>query len=295
MKKIIHLLVFFIVVLISCSKDKKVEVEPKPISCFSFTEPYIIDGLNGVEYLTPAVFSNCSENSTSYLWDFGDGYISHEPEAEHKYIDQGEYIVSLTAKNSNGSSILIDTLYVNWLSVDKPNIYIYPKERIDICVELSFPQGGHVIKSIPTINNNIWCVNVNPTGRINNTYDYLFFESIQPNIWQHEKGWCVSVDSLEDFFRFNMECYNFKDNEIFDFVEYWIPRLKDYKYYKIYPQTNDIIKNVIELNFSIQPDNVNRLYYAIMGSNEYEEMSIPLIKEINRNGFTVVEWGCIIY
>ena len=66
--------------------------------------------------------------------------------------------------------MLIDTLYVGWLQVDKPNIYLYPNSNIDLCVELNFPKGGRVVKSIPAIDNNSWCVHVDPTGKIDNNY-----------------------------------------------------------------------------------------------------------------------------
>ncbi len=88
-----------------------------------------------------------------------------------------------------------------------------------------------------------------------------------------------------------MLSYNFTQREITDFIEHWIPILNDYDYYYIYPQTNSLIKNVIELNFSIQPDHVGRLYYGIIGANVYQEIPEALIESFNRDGFTVIEWG----
>jgi PKD repeat protein len=44
-------------------------------------------------------FNNHSRYGTSYLWDFGDGSTSIEPNPLHTYSTDGTYIVSLTAKN----------------------------------------------------------------------------------------------------------------------------------------------------------------------------------------------------
>ena len=51
--------------------------------------------------------------------------------------------------------------------------------------------------------------------------------------------------------------------EINDFIEYWIPKFNDFKYYCIYPQNSDIINSVIEINFSHEPDNLLRLFYVV--------------------------------
>lgn len=274
--------------MISCNKE---EVKLDPLACFTFTEAGIItDDELGIIY-TPAVFSNCSENASSYLWDFGDDSLSTDFEPTHTYFDDGKYIVSLMASNNSTSDLFIDTLNVEWQQVDKPNIYIYPDSTINLCVSLKFPQGGRVTNSIPAINKNEWCVKVDSNGKINNLYDFLFYESIQPDIWQIEKGWCISTNLLEDFFMTNMQDYNFNDKEIADFLDHWIPILNEYEYYKIYPQTSEIIETVIELGFSSQPNNVWRLFYGVIGCNEFEEIPVPEIEVMNRNGFTVIEWG----
>lgn len=289
MKKSISLIIISIAIIMSCEKEEEVKQEPS--ACFTFTEAHIFtDSIRETTY-TPASFSNCSENSTEYLWDFGDGTTSKDFEPVHQYMNDGEFIVSLEVSNNNGSDTYIDTLYVNWISVDKPNIYIYPINTIDLSVKLNFPQGGRILTSIPKINNNNWFVNIDSTGKIDQSYDYLFYESIQPDIWQYRTGWCIKEDSLEKFFITNMQTYNFNEKEISDFIEHWIPLLHGFEYYEIYPQTNTIIENVIEINFSIQPDNFGRLYYGIIGRNDFKEIPEATIEMIKRVGFTIVEWG----
>ncbi len=182
----------------------------------------------------------------------------------------------------------------NSSTADKPNIYIYPNEKIQLTVKLDFPMGGKIVKSIPEYGTG-WNVLVDTTGLMDNTYSYLFYESIQPDIWQRNYGWSIETDDLDLFFRNNLTEYGFKGGEIEDFVDYWIPRLKYSPYYLIYPQTKNLIDNVIKFDFSQQPDNLLRLFYLIKGSNQLQESLIePKIDNFKREGYVVTEWGVIL-
>ncbi|WP_460686973.1 hypothetical protein [Niabella aquatica] len=180
------------------------------------------------------------------------------------------------------------------IRVYKPNIYLYPLEETALHVGLSFPLGGSVVVSIPQYNNG-WSVNVAPSGRIDDKYDYLFYESDQPDKWQKKTGWVVKRDSLEHFFEADMKACLFRDNEIKDFVDYWIPRLKDAPYYAIYPQEKPVIERLIQLHFSEQPDNVLRLFYVVKALNKPVQLK-PHDKTtpVSREGFNVAEWGVIL-
>lgn len=176
----------------------------------------------------------------------------------------------------------------------KPNIYIYPVRNTILNVTLKFPKGGHVIKSIPEYNTG-WNINVSSFGVINNEYNYLFYESTQPDGWQKEKGWVVPKAQLPYFFQENMKAFGFNDKEIADFTEYWIPRLTDKKYYAIYPQVNEGINKLIQVNFSQTPDNVLRVFYFIKGINDNQIIEKYNINStFKRTGFHVAEWGVVM-
>jgi len=178
--------------------------------------------------------------------------------------------------------------------VYKPNIYIYPNEVIDLTLKITFPMGGKIVTSIPEYGSG-WSFVVDTSGLIDNTYSYLFYESIQPDVWQRNYGWCIKTDTLEIFIRQNMSEYGFNDKEINDFIEYWIPRLNDYPYYSLYPQTNCIIDDVVQLEFSKQPENILRLFYSIHGRNSFlDKLKAPTIDKFIREGYFVTEWGVIL-
>jgi hypothetical protein len=178
--------------------------------------------------------------------------------------------------------------------VYKPNIYFFPKQAIQLDVKLEFPLGGEVIKSEPKYQSG-WNVKIDASGLIDDQYDYLFYESFQPDVWQHEQGWCIKQENLKGFFETNLAEYGFGEKEINDFTDYWIPKLNKSNFYFIYPQTKIIIDKAIKLSISIKPDHILRLYYVIKESKEPDStIKAPVIEEFSREGFYITEWGVIL-
>jgi len=180
--------------------------------------------------------------------------------------------------------------------VYKPNIYIYPEEKSQLTINLNFPMGGMIVKSIPEYGKG-WNINVDTNGLINDKFNYLFYESKQPDIWQESEGWIIKRTDLTKFFNENMSGYGFRGNEILDFTDYWIPRLSGSELYAIYPQDATVINKVIEFEFSKEPDELLRLFYVIKEVNILDD--ILLVKPGNaklfdRNGYFVTEWGVIL-
>jgi len=139
--------------------------------------------------------------------------------------------------------------------------------------------------------------NSGSTWTVNSAYDFLFYESEQPDVWQMDKGWIIRKTESERFFTENLSKYGFNGREIKDFIDYWIPRLKDYEYYEIYPQGKNIIDTVIALEFSETPDAVLRLFYLIKGTNSATNSNIITPADniqFKRTGFCVTEWGVIL-
>jgi PKD repeat protein len=260
-----------------CKKDDSDDV----IACFSYSSTEITAN----EYQ----FKNCSENAESFLWDFGDGKSSNEKDPKHTFEGPHPFSVTLVAINGRKKDTIIKQI-PSEIMVLKPNIYIYPLSPISLSVNITFPLGGSVTKSIPEYNNG-WTVSIENNGLINNELNYLFYESKQPDLFQVKKGWCVAKADLKTFFKGNMGLYHFSNSEITDFVEYWIPKLTEYNYYLIYPQTNEDIDKTIQLIFSTKPNHVNRLFYGVTGINENTKIEEPAIVDFKRDGFFVMEWG----
>jgi hypothetical protein len=183
---------------------------------------------------------------------------------------------------------------ISYVVVRKPNIYLYPVTTRMISVKLEFPSGGSVIQSQPLYFGG-WTVNVEPSGKINGQYDYLFYESNTPDMFQYSAGWIVAQDSLTSFFSNNLLSVGFNQRETKDFLDYWIPLLKTHAYYFIYPQFNRDIEQVIRIKVSDTPDALLRLFYVIKGANSIKiSLPTPLVPKFERKGFVVTEWGVIL-
>lgn len=177
----------------------------------------------------------------------------------------------------------------------KPNIYLYPEEEMNLIVGLSFPKGGRILKSIPIHHKDKkWQVRVKPDGKINNRYDFLFYESMQPDKWQRKSGWLVKRDTLKAFFEHNMKAYGFNQKEISDFTDYWKSRLIE-EYYLVYPQENKEVNRLIKLTTSVPADHVLRLQYFITKASEKSKIKTHKIpKKFERESFYICEWGVLM-
>lgn len=183
-----------------------------------------------------------------------------------------------------------------YASVDrKPNIYIYPVKTTCMNVSLQFPKGGTVIESIPPYGNGWKDLIVDPNGNIEGIYSYLYYEAAVDDHWQYDQGWLIAQKDLKVFFRCCMLDYGFSAHEIHDFIVYWIPRLSEHAYYEIYPQTRDIMDEIMPLTLSVEPDHILRVSFVLKGRhNKLKIMRRPVVNPFEREGFVVTEWGVVL-
>lgn len=178
-------------------------------------------------------------------------------------------------------------------NIRKPNIYFYPEHPIELDISITFPFGGVLLESIPDYEDG-WHVYIDTNGLIDEVFSYIFYECRVPIKFQKEEGWIIKRDNLSAFFQENMRQYGFNAQEIKDFIDYWIPILVNSEQYLIYPQTEEEISPYIQLNFTIEPQTILRLYYKIEAYNRIDLSLIqPEIETTLRQGFTIAEWGVI--
>ncbi len=176
----------------------------------------------------------------------------------------------------------------------KPILYIYPQETLELDIALDFPNGGKILESIPEYKN-LWKVQVQPNGKINNQFDYIYYECKFPDLTQRKFGWVVPKSNIENFFVSNLSQSGFSKKEINDFIEYWVPLLTNFEYYEIYPQYKKKINEMVKVIFSKEPDNFYKLLYVIKGTNNNKiKLKEPVIESAIRKGYFAVEWGVIL-
>ena len=78
-----------------------ITVLDEPVAGFNFN----VDG-NTINFV------NTSQNADSYDWDFGDGEFSSEISPSHTFLENGDYLITLTSTNACGSDVTGQTIRI---------------------------------------------------------------------------------------------------------------------------------------------------------------------------------------
>ncbi|MHA2406891.1 MAG: hypothetical protein ACXACA_00745 [Candidatus Ranarchaeia archaeon] len=176
--------------------------------------------------------------------------------------------------------------------IRKPAVYLYPEETSSISVSLSIK--GNITKSIPSYDQG-WTVQAEPDGRIDKQYDYLFYEADLPNVEIPSTGWCIKYDQMKDTLVMILKDLGLNKKEVQDFLEYWIEALPPKPYYTIKLLSQDFLAEHLGLHISPKPDTLIRIMIAFSPRERVVNLKKPAVTKPQRSGFTVVEWGGLIF
>jgi hypothetical protein len=197
--------------------------------------------------------------------------------------------VTFEITNASGTDYS-DFSYVEVGMIEAPYIYLYPDQVININVELEFTGDGIITESEPPYGNG-WSVQATPNGKIDGQYDYLFYEGKTKNTPPLNSGWLVDGANLEDDITDLLTNMGFRENEIADFNEFWIPEILGYPYYAFFYVEPD---SLVHLRITPTPDNIIRAFFVISPLAHAMQLTSPqLPSSFSRVGFTAVEWGVI--
>jgi hypothetical protein len=180
------------------------------------------------------------------------------------------------------------------IPVLKPNIYLYPSKTLQVNVVFSNPHC--VTTSIPDYPaDKGWLVQAAPNGKINDIFDYLFYEaSINKAFFQKNIAWVVHADTRKTDFEKILNLYGFNNKEKADFIEFWTKKLDVSKDYQVYPQETFIINQAMPVTINPQPQSISRIWFYFIEKSQEQVPEPGSTEKINRNGFTVVEWGGMV-
>jgi len=82
-------------------------ISPQPVASFVSNA----DSLD-INSSTQFVFTNNSQNASTYNWDFGDGNLSTVANPSHKYSSPNDYLVTLTAVNQTCGDVSSSSIFV---------------------------------------------------------------------------------------------------------------------------------------------------------------------------------------
>ncbi len=109
--------------IISLDSSSNLDVHEENIAAEKNKKSEEIIALAAVAKFSPSIesgcaplsikFNNTSAHADSYIWDFGNGETSTKKNPDYTFKKPGEYIITLTAKNSIGTDLHISKVIVH--------------------------------------------------------------------------------------------------------------------------------------------------------------------------------------
>ena len=177
---------------------------------------------------------------------------------------------------------------------DKPVIYLYPEEETDVHVELELTEA-ELSTTYPKYRNG-WDVTASPDGTLLNKTDgthhkYLFWDAVNCRTrFDLSKGYCVAGGDTEAFLREKLTYMGLTEQEMNEFIVYWLPRM-EHNAYNLISFQGDAYTDSAKLDISPAPDSLLRIFMTYVPLDEAVDIEPQQLDTFERNGFTVVEWG----
>jgi|GEM_PF-959215 len=183
--------------------------------------------------------------------------------------------------------------------VKKPAIYLYPMQKSEIVVMHDFK--GKILNTYPTYTDN-WTVVAEPDGTLlnvkdNRYYKYLFWDGVYAfdnEHYQFKSGFYVKNEDYVSFLQNKLAIIGLNENEINDFIVYWLPIMSNYKNCFIHFRINDNIDGSSVIETKPQADTIIRVFMEFSGvdnMNSADKLPEQPLPTFDRKGFTLVEWG----
>lgn len=175
----------------------------------------------------------------------------------------------------------------------KPIIYLYPTEKTEITVKLGKPNNLTVTYPIYS---NGWTVIADTDGTLTDINTgrklySLYWEGIHSEPIKQDEGFVVEGSRVVEFLEEKLAILGLNEKESEEFIIYWLPKLKENKYNYIRFASIDEINKNMPLELSKDPDTIIRVLMQYKALDKPIKVTEQELKQVNRVGFTVVEWG----
>ncbi|MCW1892044.1 MAG: hypothetical protein KIH65_002265 [Candidatus Uhrbacteria bacterium] len=179
----------------------------------------------------------------------------------------------------------------------KPVIYLYPEKKTD--VRVSLPKSINVTVSDPTYPSKGWVVTANPNGDLvshadGKTYGSLFWEGTGVSYQTPTTGFVVKREDVGSFLASTLPKYGLNQKESQEFMDFWVPRMASSSYYQVSFLT-DTWSKAAPLNVFPRPKTSIRIFMDLKPLSAPISIKAPTIITPKRDGFTLVEWGGLLY
>lgn len=275
-----------VMLLISCSKEKDNKTTPRAdieglesivLSITEIKDDYFLAGRPWPSPSKYKVFTTLNEELCE--GDYVDVYYDEMIE-----ISENNYEITPQLVELSDFKLQPGVAY-------KPVIYFYPTETKEVYVTLDY--NGTLTHTYPTYSDG-WSITAYPNGTLvdanGNEYPYLFWEGESNIEYDMSKGFCVSGNETEQFLRNKLSYMGLKQNELEDFIEFWVPFMEKNPYNKISFQYENYTEHA-KLMVNPEPDSILRVYMVYQPLEEFVRVEEQELTKFERTGFTVIEWG----
>lgn len=243
----------------------------------------------------------CVDYTTSYP-------LAHDERASYPLISlyplTNFIYISVPTKNINSSDVVNNLEYTDITSsifdpypvVEKPVIYFYPTEDIDLTVK--YVNEDRLITTYPKYDNG-WNIHVKTDGTIldhnNRSYYALFFDEQSNFECNFETGFYVTKDTAIAFLEEKLAILGYTEREANECIMYWLPILEKNGQSLVYFEQTDERNRECPLELSLEPDSMLRTIIHIKKVDNFTPIAEQTLTSFTRTGFCVVEWGSTTY
>ena len=175
----------------------------------------------------------------------------------------------------------------------KPVIYLYPEEPTEVTVTLGHPERLTV--TYPAYEDS-WTVTAEPDGTLhgkNRDYYALYWEGTNSVPFDRSEGFCFKGSDSAAFLEEKLALLGLSDREAEEFIIYWLPMLQQSPWVLVRFRSMAEIEADMPLTVSPAPDSILRVSMELTLLDAPVEVHPQVLVALERNGFTVVEWGVV--
>ena len=203
----------------------------------------------------------------------------------------------VTESSEKNGEDLLNRIQSDIRNFEKPIIYIYPEKEIEVEVKLGRPEN--LTATYPKYENNQgWKVLAKPNGELTdlktgrNLYALYWEGKKNKNVDNNFKeGFIVEGENTAKFLEEKLSILGLNERETEEFIIYWLPQMEGNKYNYIRFESKEEVNENMPLEVNPKPETLIRVMMEWKGLNEKIEIKEQELEKVQREGYTIVEWG----
>lgn len=192
--------------------------------------------------------------------------------------------------------VFINEQYAPMVECAKPVIYLYPEEDAQVKVAVA----ADITLSDPVYPPGGWQVLAKPNGQLTyqgKTYGSLFWDGTGHGYYPdyHDQGVVVTQSRLIPTIKQQLKQLGLNDREAADFMEFWQDKLPSEPYVRLTWLGTHDMNLLAPLAVTPKPDTMIRIFLEFEGLKQFKTLKPQNLSAPLRKGFTLVEWGGLLY